>query len=55
MPRPKTTHFSETNGFLALVPQASKKHLAKKQLRDPSGFDTVLISFNNVLIGFNGF
>ncbi len=30
----KNTHFMKMCGCLALVPQADKKHLAKKQLRD---------------------
>ncbi len=32
----KTTLFSKKCGCLALVPQASEKHLAKKQFRDPA-------------------
>ncbi len=42
---PTNHHFPENVWFFALVPQASKKHLANKLLRDAIGFMMVLIRF----------
>jgi hypothetical protein len=50
--RPKTIHFSNKFGFWALVPQSSKKHLAKTQLRDPRARISIIVPVETAIFLF---